>query len=78
MAANIRVSMLSTVELVLPNGEVVGATAMDLSETGVSVWATGQRPNAALRLRLPLDDGLDARLNLQLHKVIWPPSARGV
>ena len=52
--------MLSTVELVLPNGEVVGATAMDLSETGVSVWATGHKPNAALRVRLPLNDGLDS------------------
>ncbi len=53
-----RVSLLSAVELVLPNNKVVGATAMDMSETGVSVWATGQRPNGVLRVRLPLEDGL--------------------
>ena len=54
-----RVSMFSSLELVLPNGEIVGATAMDVSETGVSIWATGERPNASFRIRLPLDDGLD-------------------
>ena len=25
-----------------------------------------------------LDDGLDARLQLQIHKYIWHPDARGV
>lgn len=29
-------------------------------------------------VRWMVADGLDARLNLQLHKIIWGPSARGV
>ena len=28
--------------------------------------------------RWMLEDGLDARLSLQLHKVIWGPDVRGV
>jgi 7-carboxy-7-deazaguanine synthase len=25
-----------------------------------------------------LEDGLNARLQLQIHKYVWPPTARGV
>jgi 7-carboxy-7-deazaguanine synthase len=33
---------------------------------------------AARLVEWMLADGLDARLNLQLHKIIWPQKDRGV
>jgi hypothetical protein len=54
------------VELVLPDGEAVAATALDLSETGVAVWATGERPLGTVRVRInlggPRETLLEARV----------------
>jgi hypothetical protein len=47
-----RTPLLETVELVLPDGEAVAATALDLSESGIAIWATGERPLGPVRVRL--------------------------
>lgn len=52
-----RVSLLSEVTVELPTGREVSATALDISVTGISVWAPGMAPRQAVKVRLELADG---------------------
>jgi c-di-GMP-binding flagellar brake protein YcgR len=52
-----RVSLLSEVTVELPTGREVSATALDISVTGLSVWAPGVAPRQPVTVRLELVDG---------------------
>ena len=52
-----RVSLLSEVTVELPTGREVSATALDISVTGISVWAPGVAPRQPVKVRLELVDG---------------------
>jgi c-di-GMP-binding flagellar brake protein YcgR len=51
-----RVSLLSEVTIELPTGREVSATALDLSVSGISVWAPGIAPRQPVKVRLELAD----------------------
>ncbi len=52
-----RVSLLSEVTVELPTGREVSATALDVSISGLSVWAPGVAPRQPVKVRLELVDG---------------------
>ncbi len=62
LADRVAAILLSPVHVQKPGRQIAGHTGLDPSE--LANWM--------------LEDGLDARLQLQMHKVIWHPEQRGV
>lgn len=42
--------------MVLPDGNEMEATAFDIGRRGISIWASGVRPDGLVRLTIPLDE----------------------
>ncbi len=52
-----RASLFSGIRVVLPDGNEIEATAFDIGRRGISIWASGVRPQGRIRLTIPLEEG---------------------